>query len=221
MENKSGKVIAIAALVVAVVALSVGFAAFADTLTIDGTATASASDSVFDTANAGLNYQSDSAKCYLTNDNTKTAIEGANVGTFTNDNDSWTGISVPLGSTAKDVTCEAIIENKSSYIAHITSLSTSGGLTCASTGANDNVNRTNVCGATTVTVSINDGTHSADTIEIKNAAASAASHNTVIPATSGTATVTVRINYAGATADADTTITIPTITHNYSSANGN
>ena len=39
MENKSGKIIAIVALAIAVVALSVGFAAFADQLTISGTAT--------------------------------------------------------------------------------------------------------------------------------------------------------------------------------------
>ena len=47
-KNNSGKMVAIVALIVAVVALSVGFAAFADDLYINGTATASASGNAFD-----------------------------------------------------------------------------------------------------------------------------------------------------------------------------
>lgn len=221
MENKNGKVIAIAALVVAVVALSVGFAAFSDTLTIDGAATANASGDAFDaTSNNGLNYKSATGKCYLTSDNSKTALAGADAGNLAtgggNGVDTWSGISVPLGSSAKDVTCEAIVENKSAYKAFLTGLSTAAGLTCASTGANATTNQTNVCAATTVTVSINDGTNT-DSMSITNAAASSSTKTVEINPTNGEATVTVRINYAGADTDQDTTITIPTITHAYSS----
>lgn len=221
MENKSGKVIAISALIVAVVALSVGFAAFADTLTIDGTATAIANGDAFDDATNGLNYKTATGKCYLTSDNAKAALAGANAGNLVsgggNGVDEWNSISVNLGNTAKDVTCEAVVENKSAYKAFITELTTNAGLTCTSDGANKTANETNVCAATAVTVSINDGSHT-DSIEITNAAASSNTKTVEINPTGGEATVTVRINYAGADTDEDTTITIPTITHKYSSS---
>lgn len=221
MENKSGKVIAISALIVAVVALSIGFAAFADTLTINGTATVNPNGDAFDDAAKGLNYKSATGKCYLTSDNTKTALTGANAGNLVSGGgsgvDAWSGIAVDLGATAKDVTCEAVVENKSAYKAFITELSTSAGLTCTSSGANKTANETNVCGATTVTVSINDGSHT-DSIEITNAGASSNTKTVEIDPTNGEATVTVRINYAGTTTDEDTTITLPTIYHKYSSS---
>lgn len=219
MENKSGKIIAIVALAVAVVALSVGFAAFADTLTIDGNATARAKGNAFDDTN-GLNYKTATGKCYLTSDNNKTALAGTNAGNLVSGGgagiDEWNGISVDLGNDAKDVTCEAVVENKSAYTAYITELSTNAGLSCSSTGSNHTTNETNVCSATTVTVSINDGSHT-DTATITNAAATSAT-KTVEIAPNGEATVTVRINYAGANTDEDTTITIPTISHKYSSS---
>lgn len=219
-DNKSGKVIAIAALVVAVVALSVGFAAFTDVLDISGTATAGASGNVFDAGTDGANglRYTGTPTCVYTNDSS--AVPNVNVGTFTNNNDSWSGISVPLGSTATSVTCTATVTNSSSYIAHITDLKTSGPLTCSSSGANTLANETNVCGATTVTATISDGTNS-DTLQITNSTAANATSTTrtaEVAANGGTATVTVVIAYAGADADADTTITLPTITHYYSSA---
>lgn len=220
MENKSGKVIAISALIVAVVALSIGFAAFADTLTIDGTATAGAKGNAFDDTD-GLNYKTATGKCYLTGDNTKAALEGANAGNLVSGGgpgvDEWNSISVNLGNAAKDVTCEAVVENKSAYKAFITELSTNAGLTCTSQGTNKTANETNVCAATTVTVSINDGSHT-DSIAITNAAASSNTKTVEINPANGEATVTVRINYAGANTDEDTTITIPTISHKYSSS---
>lgn len=222
MEKKSnGKVIAVFALAIAVLALSVGFAAFTDDLTIDGNATASASGNAFDDeSNNGLNYKSATGKCYLTGDTNKAAIAGANAGNLSSGGgdgvDTWSGITVDLGATAKDVTCEAVVENKSAYKAFLTELSTAAGLTCTSSGANKDSNEANVCGQTTVTVSINDGTH-ADSMSITNAAAASATKTVEIPASSGEATVTVQIDYNGATTDADTTIALPTIHHKYSS----
>lgn len=219
MENKSGKVIAISALVVAVVALSVGFAAFADTLTIDGQATVNPNGDAFDAGTDGVDglRYTGTPTCVKTGGG---AITGVNVGTFSNMNDSWGGISVPLGSEANSVTCTATVTNSSSYVAHITGLTTSGPITCASSGANDSVNRTNVCGATTVTATISSGSNSDTlTIDDSTAANAASSTKTVeVDANGGTATVTVVINYAGAVTDQDTTITLPTITHTYSSA---
>ena len=213
MENKSGKIIAIVALAVAVVALSVGFAAFADTLTINGTATTTANGNAFDdTTTGGLRYKSGSAKCYLTSDNTKAALANATVGTL--DDDSWSGIMVPLGDSANNVTCEAVVENNTNYIAYLTTLASNGPITCASDGANATANANAVCAATTVNVAVSTNTN--DKITFSNTAATLSPGNGNIAA-NGTATVTVNIVYAGATTDNDVTITLPTITHDYSS----
>lgn len=217
-KNNNGKMVAIVALVVAVVALSVGFAAFADDLYINGTATVEANGNAFDaTSGTDLRYQANSNKCYLTDDTSKTAIAGANVGTLSED--VWNGIQLPLGAEATSVTCEAIVENNSAYIAYLKSLAASSGLSCSSTGANATANETNVCGATTLTVSIG-----SDNISVTNAAVTNSSTSGSIAAksgsTPGTATVIVTVAYAGAITDEDVTITLPTITHHYSSTNG-
>ncbi len=208
-------------MVVAVVALSVGFAAFADDLTIDGTATVNASGNAFDaTAGTDLRYRANSAKCYLTSDTTKTAVSGAVVGTLTED--AWSGISLPLGSTANSITCEAIVENNSSYTAYLKSLAANGGLACVSSGDNASVNEAAICKTaepwtTTLTVTIDSDNSASDTITVHNAAVTNSSTTGSIAANS-TATVTVTVAYTGATIDDDVTITLPTITHHYSSA---
>lgn len=213
-KNKDGKVIAIVALIVAVVALSVGFAAFEDSLTISGTASALRSNDAFDgTVGSDLRYSANTAKCYLTEDNEKTALTGANVGTL--DGDSWSGISVPLGNTATSVTCEATIENNSGYTAYLKSIGVNSGLSCLSSGTNKTSNEDNACGATTVTVAVGD--NAADVLEITNAANT--NNNTQGSIANGaTEVVTVTIEYDGAVIDENVTITIPTITHSYSSA---
>lgn len=214
MENKSGKVMAVAALVVAVVALSVGFAAFADTLTIDGTATAASQANPFDDATNGLAYQDGSAKCFYTGDSGKTAISGANVGTLTED--AWSGISVPLTAEHPSVTCEAVVENKTSYTAYLRKIYTNAGLTCSSKGANADTNASNVCSTSNVEVQI--GTVETDKINITTAAATNDSTTGSLAATNGTATVTVKITYdPSALTDEDVTIKLPTISHDYAS----
>ena len=214
-KNNNGKMVAIVALVVAVVALSVGFAAFADDLTIDGTATVTSKNEFDDdTASNGLHYQANSNRCYLTDDETKAAVAGANVGTLSTD--AWSGISMPLGSSANSITCEAVVENLTSYTAYLKSLASSGGLLCTSSGGNKTANETNVCGATTLTVKVGDA--AGDTISVTNAAVTNSGTTGSIAATTGTALVTVTVAYTGAQTDEDVTITLPTITHHYSSA---
>ena len=219
-NNKSGKVIAIAALVVAVVALSVGFAAFADTLTIENASagvnasSANAFDAGDNQAN-GLRYTGTPA-CVKTSD--QSAVTGVQVGSFTTP-DTWSGISVPLGNTTNSVTCTATVTNSSAYIAHITGFSTTTGLSCSSSGANAAANISNVCANTTVTATITSGQNS-DTMTISagNTAFSSSTNTVEVAANGGTATVTLVIAYTEAVTDNDVTITLPTITHTYSSA---
>ena len=220
MEKNNGKIIAVVALVVAVVALSVGFAAFADQLTIDGNATLQATND-FDEK---VQYVSTSPKCYATGDTNKTSVIITGYSTGTASNDTWSGISVPLSMTQKSVTCEAQVENKSSYVAYLKGIATTSGLTCASKGTGDSAatNVSTVCGTNNAnvkaTVIIGDSTSSTDKIEIQNAAANNTSTAGSI-AMNGTTNVFVVIEYLGTTApDGDILITLPTITHNYSTA---
>lgn len=220
MEKNNGKIIAVVALVVAVVALSVGFAAFADQLTIDGNATLQATND-FDEK---VKYVSGSPKCYATGDSNKATVITTGYSTGTANDDAWSGISVPLSMTQKSVTCEAQVENKSSYVAYLKSISTESGLTCASKGTGDSAatNVAAVCGTNNAnvkaTVIVGDSTASTDKIEIQNAQVSTSSASGSI-AMNGTTNVYVVIEYTGTTApDGDILITLPTITHNYSTA---
>ena len=108
MEKNNGKVIAIVALFVAVVALSIGFAAFTDTLTINGTATVKKADDAFE-SNFAYDSTSEEA-CTLTGG---TALESGTYNAGTSSDDTWTGISVPLTMTNPSVTCTAKVKNKS------------------------------------------------------------------------------------------------------------
>ena len=218
-KGNNGKVVAIVALVVAVVALSVGFAAFADDLTISGSANVSGANA-FDAATGnGLEYLSTSPACVITGTNTSVASTPYSAGTATED--TWSGISVPLTTTNPSVTCTATVQNNTAYRAYLKSIATTTGITCSSTGANAQTNADNVCAATTVDVQI--GSVNTDKITVTTAAASNNSTSGSIDpktgSTPGTATVTVVIAYNGtATADEDVVVTIPTITHHYSSA---
>lgn len=226
MENKGGKVIAISALVVAVVALSIGFAAFADTLTINGQATAKVGSNPFDVGGdngTGLNYKATTAECHDTNNPSTNVISGS-YSTGTLSNDTWSGISVPLTSEVPSVTCTAIVENSTPYVAYLKGISANGGVRCSSSGDNATTNADNVCATVDLTVQV--GSVSTDKITSHGTAQPTANNSTTgsIAAKStnnGEATVTVTVSYdPTAVADEDVTITLPTITHSYSSASG-
>ena len=209
MEKNNGKIIAVVALVVAVVALSVGFAAFADTLTIDGTATVKEGANTF-APNFGY-AASPAATCTYTGGG---AIDGTyEAGTASGN--TWSGISVPLTTDHPSVTCTATIENTSAYNASLTSIKASGAPTCNSGTA---TNTTAVCNTVTETVQI--GSASNQMVVNKDTGANqtiSSVLNLTVNKTNGTATVTVIIAYDAATVtpDGDITVTLPTITHDY------
>ena len=223
MEKNNGKIIAIVALVVAVVALSVGFAAFADQLTIDGNATAKMGDNPFDTnaEGAGLNYKATSAECHDTAHTDVNVISSPySVGTLSGD--TWSGISVPLTKDIPSVTCTAVVENTTAYVAYLKGISADSGVTCSSTGANASANAANVCATVDLTVQV--GSVATDKITSHGTAQPTANNSTTgsvaaKAGSNGEATVTVTISYdPTAVTDEDVVITLPTITHSYSSA---
>ena len=217
MEKNNGKIIALAALIVAVIALAVGFASFTDALTIDGTATVKGANA-FDDATNDLAYVSTSPECHITGTTTSTSTTPYTAGTASGD--VWEGISVPLTTENPSVTCTATVKNKTQYVAYLRGIATQSGITCASSGANQTTNENNICGAVNVDVQV--GSVATDKISFGSSAASKPDTTGSI-AKSGDAgdeaTVTVVITYDGqAVADENVVVTLPTITHSYSSS---
>lgn len=218
MEKNNGKVIAIVALFVAVVALSIGFAAFTDTLTINGTATVKqGSNSAFA---ASFAYDSTSEEqCTLTGGG---ALEGGTYSAGTSSDNTWSGISVPLDSTTAanaSVTCTARVVNSSVYDAYLRTISVSGPIEC-STGTGDAAatNTSDVCDHVTATVQVGNASNSLAITTSSTSSTANSNVNYSVPA-SGNATVTVIIAYdttAGVVPDGDVTVTLPTISHGYS-----
>lgn len=218
MEKSSNKVIAICALVVGVLALAIGFATYTATLTIGGSGEGEGNKATIqatDTFSPEVNYVEGSPKCYVTGDTSKAVITGANVGTASGK--SWTGISVPMEAKGS-VTCEAQVENESTFIAYLYSIAANSGINCNVTGLNANdgpvatQNVDDACDEMSVTVTIG-----ADNLVITDAAATndAITGNT-IAANGGTTTVYVTITQTGNTVtDGRFNVNIPTISHTY------
>ena len=213
MEKNNSKIIAVAALVVAVIGLSIGFAAFAATLTIENISATMAADNQF---TANVNYKSVAPTCTVTGSGA--SISGSyNAGTASGK--QWTGISVPLTMTQKSITCEAQIENGSAYSAALDSITIGGTFTCQSVAASGTdgyaTNAGTICDGTKVTVTTSGA--SAVFTNASHAGLTCITGSSI--ASSGSAAVQVVIEYTGTVAaDGDVAITIPTISMNYKSA---
>ena len=215
MEKNNGKVIAVVALVVAVVALSVGFAAFTDALNISGNASiAKPEDTVF-APNFG--YKAGSMQCR----NTATSATVTSAGTVSGN--TWSGISVPLSMDQKSVTCTAVVENASSYDAYLKSITASTALGCDSTGTDAATNKAAVCANVQASVQVGETATNKLTINTTSTELTKTGLSQTVPkkaTNNGEVTVTVVIEYTGTeTPDGDITITLPEITHSYSTSN--
>lgn len=211
MEKNNGKIVAVVALVVAVVSLSVGFAAFAATLTIDSNATVKANDEF----SPNVNYVSGSPKCYYTGD-TESTVPNAVPGTASAK--SWAGVSVPLTADHKSVTCEADILNDSAYVAKLKKISIADVLSCASVAATGDAAASNVdtiC--PTVSAKVDVSTDTATFTSTNKTAVESVS--STIAANNTTQKVYLTIAYTSTiAADGDIKITVPAISLLYKTA---
>ena len=197
-KNKTFKILAIVGLVVAVVGLAIGFAAFSATLNINTfNATATKGD---ETTNfvSKLGFAND-AECTPTGSATATA--GTATGT------TWNGITATFTKPGESITCTATVKNESAYIAYLTGLSTvdSAKITCSGSAQNKDA----VCSAMSANLTLSDST-----LAISSSAVTPTlGTNSQLAATTGTETATLVLTYAegGAIPDADVTVTIPTI----------
>ena len=198
-KNKTFKILVIVGLVVAVVGLAIGFAAFSATLnisTFNATAKAGDADAVFGNL---VTFQNDAA-CTVSTGSTATATAG------TATDHTWNGITATFTKPGDIITCTATIKNTSDYTAYLTKLSTNGSMITCSGSAQ---NKDDVCKSISGSVSIGDN----KTGFTSTTAAKLASPSATIASTTGTTTATVILTYSstGAIPDADVTVTIPTI----------
>ena len=212
MEKNNGKIIAVVALVIAVVSLSVGFAAFSATLTIENiSATATSATDTFAT---GVQYTGNQTVVCYEGDTSTELTETYAGGSATNQ--TWTGVNVPLTPTVREVTCKAEITNASTYLAKLRQISIADYVTCASTGSGDTAasNEAEVCATVTATVSIagDSTTFTTSTAATPNKAAYTGASST-IAANNGTAVVSLKLAYSSSinAPDGDLAITVPTI----------
>lgn len=214
MENgRTFKMMSVVALCLAVIGITIGFAAFSATLKIEN-ASATVKKGGNDSFASKIGFNG-TVTCTVTGSTAITeagedATNGYQKGTASGA--SWSGIKATLYEPGDKLTCTATVLNESDYIAYLGSISTSAGITCGGTATNVS----EVCASLTSTV-----TTGPTTLNIANTAATtpAITGNT-IAATSGTKDVVFTLEYGstGPIADDDVTVTIPTISLVYDTA---
>ena len=198
-KNKTFKIVAIVGLVVAVVGLAIGFAAFSATLnisTFNATTKAGSEEANFSSL---VTFQND-AKCTSTSGATATA------GTATSH--TWSGITVTFANPGDQITCSATVKNASAYTAYIKKATTNEAkITCSGSAQNTDA----VCSAITGSFELNNG-------YVKSTVSSAwglsiNDINMAMDPKTGTAIVSLKIIYSskGEVPDADVSINIPAI----------
>lgn len=145
MKKDTNKYIALTALIVAVLALAIGFATYTSTLTIGAHDVTVGSD----TFTPNLNYKAASVSC-------PTKTEGVTVeSTGTVSQTAWTGISIAMSKPGDSVTCQATIENTSNFDAFLDEMNTAAALSCEAKADSSNPATTGIddaCSAMKLTV---------------------------------------------------------------------
>lgn len=134
MEKNNYKVLAVAALIIAVVALTVGFASFSTVLSIQNTSADIQPTDLF-TPNVQFT-QGNNGEPSVTCVNSRNEAESAFVNSKGSLNDSthatvWSDASVTLTGPGDYVECFIQFENNSPYIAYLNQVTLSSTLTCS------------------------------------------------------------------------------------------
>ena len=206
MEKERGtKIIAIVALVVAVIGVSVGFAAWSATLTISGAEA---------TVKQGSNDAAFKEKLTITGVSCDETTGGAtveNVGTFTSGY-AWTGVKATLTKPNDSVTCTATVTNASDYDAYFENITIASQVSCNGTGQNVS----NVCKLLKLTAT-GVGTSSSSATALDTAITNQSDIAGNYIGSGETGTLSFELEYTGtAVSDSDFTVTIPIMTFDFS-----
>lgn len=217
MKQGNGKIIALAALAIATLSLTIGFATYTQTLNIQETSFDVTPENTF---TPNVKYVSASPVTVNTVGNATVTSPG----TIDTERVLWSGIQIGLTAPGDAVTLKATVENKSTFIAYLKSITTgSNKITCAAkTGEGVNSATQNIdeaCSGIKVTVTA--GSDATNKMEVTSAAVGNVSlTNHSLAATSGTEDITLKVEYldGSAVTDGDFVVTIPMISLTYKSA---
>lgn len=218
MEKSYSKIWVLVALIISVLALSIGFAAFSTSLRIS-----EGSDNVtitpFDNFSNSVIFETGSLNCSIEKGTATSEAAVVSVGELADNNTLWRGLSVNLQQPGDSVTCTATVKNTGEYTAYLKNIKFNAPLGCTS-ATSGNTYTAQICGAQGINAKATVGSHNATTTAIStNNLESIATSNNMISGASSTLTVKVAYPSTSPSADENITITIPQITLDYSSSN--
>lgn len=202
-KEKTSKVIAVAALIVAVIGLGIGFAAFNASLTIDAGATVE----VQDTFSSNVKFVDSSLSC------TPKADTTASVDTSTAAiaDHAVSGIDVTLKTPGDAVTCTVDVKNASAFTAYLEEIKTASAISCPAVTNAQGVEEA----CATITLDVTSGDTTVQATSTAAAQSTAITGNTI--AKDATSTVSFTITYAGPAVASETfTVSVPQISVKYS-----
>ncbi len=211
-KNKSSKIIAIIALIVAVIGLSLGFAAFSSILTIQSSADVTPSESDFKVVFATTDDEGSEVTATTTG-------EGATADNATISDTKITGLKAKFTKPGQSVTYTFKAKNESDYDAYLKSINIANAaegetsIKCTA-GTGDAGLVAKACNGIKVTVTVGEG-GGKNAMAVNESNTAIDSH--LLDKKIGTEPVTVKIEYTGTdVADGTFTVAIGDITLNYS-----
>lgn len=218
-KDRTLRIISVIALAVAILGVTVGFAAWSATLQI-----------ISVTTNITSGQDDAAFKNLITIGNVTCEASGSatasstGYGSVSQDGFTWSGASVGLTKKGDSVTCEGTVSNQSSYVAYFDSITIGNGtnnkITCSlAQGATGGQGLTEACNSLRITAWANDNETSAATVmgdTVTNRTVTGIASTSI--ASKGTGKISFKVEYVGdGIADANFVATLPTITFGISS----
>ena len=213
-DNRAYKLLSIIALVIGVVGVTLGYAAFSNTLTIESSAEVTPDPTSFnvDFSSANNAVQTNDIVATLTPNNvTGFTAEDATIDNSGASSASITNLHATFTEPGQSATYSFYAYNAGEYIAYLKSITFDGTKTCTPATGTDATMVSNACNGITLSVAVGSGATAVTTSQ-----ANITGHNLAI---STAEPVVVTIDYASnaARADGDFDVTFPDIVLTYSS----
>lgn len=217
MEKSYSKIWVIVALVISVLALSIGFAAFSTSLVVNENENVTVTP--FDNFKNTVVFDASSVNCTVSKGNDDSGASVEATGTFDSNSTVWQGLKVKLTTPGDKVTCTVGIKNNGEYNAYLKSVKFNTLLSCSSTTAG-NVYTAQICAESGINASAKVSGYQATVNKVTQVNKTGIASNNEL-ASKGSSSLEVVIDYPSSApfADEDVNVTIPQITLDYSSSN--
>lgn len=217
MEKGYSKIWVIVALVISVLALSIGFAAFSTSLVVNQNSDVTVTP--FDNFQNSVVFDSGSISCNVTKGNDDSGVSVEATGSLNENSTIWQGLKVKLTTPGDRVTCNVTIRNNGEYNAYLKAVKFNTLLSCSST-TSGNAYTAQICAENGVNASATVGSYVATVNKVSQVNKEEISTDNEL-ASKGTSSLQVVIDYPSTApfADEDVNVVIPQITLDYSSSN--